>query len=176
MALATTSLRPLIDGVAFTTNLPWWRSWSPATWLEALILQESGGDSRAMRYERHQDISSLNDPDAPTTDDGLMEDDKSYGLMQVMGYNIRNIIRCPPNVKLHYGFALRPVMGLALGLRILLQELDATNGVVSKALARYNGGPTGELEVSPGKMRRQVYVDGVAAWAEKVARDRTAIR
>lgn len=176
MSLPTAHLRPLIDGVAFAAGLPWWRSWSPACWLEAQILQESAGNPLAVRYERHQDVASPADPDAPGEDNGPLEDDKSYGLMQVMGYNIRRIVGAPPGTALNFGFALRPIIGLALGLRILTEELEASEGSVPRALARYNGGPHGEVEVAPGRMYCQEYVKGVAAWADRVARDRAATR
>ena len=104
-------------------------------------------------------------------DDGPLEDDASYGLMQVMGYNARRLVGALPGTKLDFGFLLLPITNLAFGLRVLLGELAATGNVVARALARYNGGPTGDSLDGNGVMRRQVYVDGVAKWAERVARE-----
>ena len=54
----------------------------------------------------------------------------------------------------------------------LCAELAATKGDVARALARYNGGPTGERIGEDGKMRRQEYVDKVLVNARRVAEDR----
>jgi len=177
VSLPTAHLRPLIQGAAFAANLPWWRTWAPAEWLEALVLQESGGNPTAMRYEPHHDRpgrpDAATDGDQPDHDDGILEDDRSYGLMQVLGSNIRRIVGAPPGTPLNFGFTLRPLMGMALGCRVLAEELsnDTTVNAVARALARYNGGPAGNPGPD-GLLRNQSYVDGVARWAEKVHSDR----
>jgi len=141
----------------------------PGELLEAVVLQESAGHPAARRYEPHQDRAgrrdASEDADRPGADDGLFEDDASYGLMQVMGYNARRIVGASPGTPLNFGFLLRAQAGLAFGLRILVDELEATGGDVPRALARYNGGPTGDVLEPQGTMRRQVYVDGVEAKA-----------
>ena len=171
--LPTRPLRELIRALAHTSGLPAWGHYSPEQWLEALILQESGGNAQATRYEAHQDQpgrqDSRQDGDRPNADDGSREDDKSYGLMQVMGYNVRRMCGVPDGTPMDFSFMLRPLTNLAFGLSLLTSELEAVGGDVARALARYNGGPTGDRKGPDGKMRRQVYVDGVAAWAARVS-------
>lgn len=176
MMLPTAYLRPLIAASAQQLGLPWWRSYPPDVWLEAVILQESAGNPKARRYEAHQDQpgrrDAADDADNPAKDDGQLEDDASYGLMQIMGYNARRLVGAGPGTALNFGFLLLPITNIAFGLRILLAELQATSGNVARALARYNGGPTGDAPGPNGTLRRQVYVDGVAAHADRVLRER----
>jgi hypothetical protein len=139
-------------------------------WLEGLILTESAGDPRAYRYEAHQDKRP--DGDTPGKADGFHEDDASYGLMQVMGYNARRLVGVHAGVPMDFGWMFLPMVNIALGLRILCAELAATKGYVDRALARYNGGPTGERIGADGTMRRQEYVDKVLVNARRVAEDR----
>lgn len=136
----------------------------PGVWLEALILQESNGDQMAVRYEGHQDKTP--DGDTPNMDDGLFEDDRSYGLMQVMGYNARKYCGVPMGTKMNFSFLLRPLANMAFGLRLLGENLVDTGGDVSTALARYNGGFTGNPVGGP--LRTQAYVDAVARHAKNV--------
>jgi hypothetical protein len=173
-SLATENLRPLVDACAREAALPKWDGFAPAEWLEALILQESGGNPNATRYEhRHDLVRRRHDPnDRPGEDDGDMEDDKSYGLMQVLGSNVRSLCRVPEGVPFSYSFLRRPAAGMDFGLRILCAELKHTGGDVARALARYNGGPTGDRREADGRLRRQRYVDGVRTWAERVHEDR----
>lgn len=164
--MRTEKLRPVIDAMADLVGLPEWqhRDLDPFTggeWLEGLILQESDGDPNAVRYEGHQDQSP--DGDTPNVDDGLWEDDRSYGLMQVMGYNARVYCGVPLGTRMNFAFLLRPLANLAFGLRLLGEELVDTGGDVATALARYNGGPSGNPVGGP--LRTQSYVDGVAAHA-----------
>lgn len=178
MALRTARYRGLIEAVAELVDLPAWSperhvdTYSSDEWLEGLILTESAGDPRAVRYEAHQDRTA--DADTPNHDDGLLEDDKSYGLMQVMGYNIRALVGVSKRTRMNFGWALLPVANLSLGVRVLLAELKATEGDVARALARFNGGPTGERIMADGRMRRQVYVDKVARNCRRVVADRAA--
>lgn len=175
MSLPTERYRPLILGAVYTVGLPFWRSWAPAVWFEALVMQESAGNPKAIRYERHQDQlgrrDAATDADRPDIDDGILEDDQSYGLCQVMGTNARRLCGVGPGVPMNFGFLLLPVTNVAFGLRILAGELAATSQNVARALARYNGGPTGDALVDGVNMRREVYVAGVARWAEKVSRE-----
>lgn len=189
MALPTARLRPLILAVALTRDLPTWRSLRykltmlPGEYLEALVLVESSGDPRARRYEPHQDRATRRDarldPDTPDTDDGLLEDDASYGLMQVMGYNLRALLGVPSvvaaagenwPVEVPFQFAYDPVTNLSLGSQLLAAELKAVGGDVERALARYNGGPTGD-DVRPeygNDMRLRAYVDRVVGKARLI--------
>jgi hypothetical protein len=169
--MPTTRYRSLLDAAAAVVGLPAWmvehELYSPGEWLEGLILVESAGNPRAIRYERHQDVASPGDGDKPGEDDGLLEDDCSYGLMQVMGYNARVVCGVPLGSPMNFGFMLLPVINLAFGLRILSAELQTTRLHVPSALARYNGGswrnpPGGE------ELRNQAYVDKVAAAAHSV--------
>lgn len=181
--LPTARYRKVIAACADLVALPFWsyrgERFGPETWLEGLILHESVGDPRATRYEAHQDTPDRQardaDPDRPGLDDGILEDDKSYGLMQVMGTNARRLVGAPPGTRMDFGWLLLPLANIAMGLRILAGELAATGGNVERALARYNGGPTGESLVSVNgalQMRRQPYVDLVHAATRRVAEDR----
>jgi len=184
LPLATRRYRPVLAAMADFVSLPAWEHptnvWLGAIWLEALVLTESGGDPKAVRYEPHQDVpgrrDSASDGDKPGQDDGLLEDDKSYGLLQVMGSNIRRLCGVGPGVPMQFGFALLPLTNLALGLRVLLEDLETVEGDIPRALARYNGGPTGtSLVPGPGGAlvyRRQEYVDKVAKNAVLVFQDR----
>ena len=164
--MKTERLRPVIDAMAAWVGLPPWAyrdqdPFAPGEWLEGLILQESGGEPRAVRYEGHQDFVS--DGDSPGVDDGMTEDDKSYGLMQVMGYNARVLCGVPKGVRMDFSFLLLPLTNLTFGLRVLNGDLIDSNGDVATALARYNGGGSGNPVGGP--LRNQSYVDGVARWS-----------
>jgi transglycosylase-like protein with SLT domain len=171
MSLATASLRNLIDTAAAHARLPEWNGLPGGVWLEALILQECGGNPDAVRYESAHDTTARG-VDRPGVDDGDREDDKSYGLMQVLGSNVRRICGVPPDVALNYGFLRTPLIGMGFGLFILNAELQATGHDVNRALARYNGGPTGDHRDASGRLRRQEYVDGVRRWTDRVRHDR----
>lgn len=174
--MRTEHYRALIDAVADQVGLPPWtyrgQSFTPGEWLEGQILTESGGDPNAMRYEPHHDTPERaareGDGDQPGRDDGLLEDDRSYGLMQVLGSNIRRLCGVPPGTPMQFSFALLPLANLSLGLRVLHQELRATDNDVARALARFNGGPTGDRLDAAGRMRRAEYVELVARHAARV--------
>lgn len=175
--MRTAALRPMIDAAAEFVGLPAWHyqghKYAPGVWLEGQILQESGGDPRAMRYEGHLDKASPGDADAPDDDDGLLEDDRSYGLMQILGANARALAGIAPHVPMNFGWLLLPMANMAFGLRWLLMELRATDGNVSRGLARYNHGPKGEWTDTPDRrMRAQGYVDLVARQAALAQADR----
>lgn len=185
MSLPTRTYRRVIGAMAELLLLPNWFVYQDDTpvplsipgrvYWEAIVLTESAGKPWARRYERHQDRPSPKDGDVPGQDDGLVEDDASYGLMQVMGYNIRVLCGRSQHPedggRMHFGFALLPLTNLVLGIRVLLAELRATGGDVPRALARYNGGPTGDRLDENGVMRRQEYVDKVHRNALRVMRD-----
>lgn len=167
--MRTEKLRTVIDAMASHVGLPDWQyadldPFSGGEWLEALILQESNGDPNAVRYEGHQDQTQ--DGDIPGVDDGLFEDDRSYGLMQIMGNNARVYCGVPLGTRMNFSFLLRPLANLAFGLRLLSENLVDSNNDVSTALARYNGGFAGNPVGGP--LRNQPYVDGVAAHASIV--------
>lgn len=188
--IATTRFRQLIDAAAAQVRLPGWtyrgRIYTGGEWFEGLVLGESAGDPMARRYELHQDRASRkdapSDADHSDRDDGLLEDDASYGLCQVMGYNARGLVGVNPGTPMTFGWLFLPMINIAMGLRILsgeLQEvgLDIARGKASqhqqveRALARYNGGSTGDDPVG-GDIRLRAYVDRVAAHATLVQRDR----
>jgi hypothetical protein len=179
VSLPTRRYRRLLDACAELVALPGWTyrgvSFFPGEWLEGLVLAESRGNPSARLYEPHQDRAgrrdAASDGDTPDQDDGMLEDDKSYGLMQVMGYNIRELCGVPRGTAMRFGFALLPITNVALGLRVLIGELSAVGGDVARALARYNGGPTGD-DGSP--MRLQGYVDRIYSHALVVRDDRVA--
>ena len=110
--MKTRSFRELINREASRVGLPLWRGLEPGCWLEGLVLAESGGRPEAIRYEAHQDRAgrrdAASDGDVAGRDDGLLEDDKSYGLMQVMGYNIRRLCGFHPGCPIRFAFAFEP--------------------------------------------------------------------
>lgn len=189
---AEASFRRLIDAVAAFEQLPRWtyrgEEYSAAELLEGLILTESSGNPLARRYEPHQDApgrdDSKNDPDRPAVDDGPVEDDASYGLCQVMGYVLKGLLKVDRPVKVDYSLLYRPLFGLAAGIEVLKGELravyqrspnDAESVRVVRALARYNGGPTGDaIDDTTGDIRRRAYVDLVAGNAKRARDDRRA--
>jgi soluble lytic murein transglycosylase-like protein len=168
--LPTAHYRPVIDAMAAFVALPSWdvngTRYTGPEWLEAQVLTESSGNPDAVRYEPHLD------PDGH--DDGLYEEAKSYGLMQVLGTNIRRLCGVEPGTRMDFSFALLPLVNIALGVRMLTAELAATQGDVARALARYNAGTRGDQLDSQGRMRGQAYVDRVAANAARVRADREA--
>lgn len=189
-ALPTARFRPAIDGMAIVSGLPKWHyrgdTFDAGTWFEGLVLQESSGRPNARRYEPHQDRANrrdaATDADTPDVDDGQLEDDASYGLCQVMGYNARVLCGVPPGTPMRFGFLFLPLTNLAMGLRILWGELRAVRAEVAagktdpgqdseRALARYNGGPTGD-DLRGGDFRLRAYVDKIAYRASLVRADR----
>ena len=184
MKVQTRAYRELIDAAAREVALPSWTRggdrFAPGEWLEGLVLTESNGDPRATRYEPHHDRpgrrDSFGDADTPNHDDGILEDDRSYGLMQVLGSNIRRLCGVGPGVPMRFSFAFLPMTNLAFGLRILTAELGATGGDVARALARYNGGASGDQLDADGRMRREEYVQKVALNAQRARMDRGAAR
>jgi hypothetical protein len=171
-------VRPLIRAAADHAGLPSWGDAAARVWLEALVMTESSGNAKARRYEPHQDrpgrADAATDADRPGTDDGLLEDDASYGLCQVMGYNLRRYLGLAPGTTMHYGFAYRPALNIDAGIWVLQGDIAALrregmahgeHELVARALARYNGGPTGDDRGPTGAMRVQPYVDKVAHWS-----------
>jgi hypothetical protein len=197
---AEPTFRRLVDAVAAFERLPRWsykgEDYSAGELLEGLILTESSGNPLARRYEPAQDApgraDAASDPDRPAVDDGLVEDDASYGLCQVMGYVLKGLLKVDRPVRLDYGLLYRPLFGLAAGIEVLQGELRAVylahpaeddSVRVVRALARYNGGPSGDALVPfPAKdghppvtdLRRREYVDLVAANAKRARDDRRA--
>jgi transglycosylase-like protein with SLT domain len=190
-------LRRLIDAIADTYELPRFsykgETFTPGELLEGIVLTESSGDPRARRYEPHQDkvgrTDAPTDPDMPGRDDASHEDDASYGLMQVMGYNWRRILGLRPGTPIDFSaFAFDPVFSLRAGVLILVAELKAVyvsrphaddSERVVRALCRYNGGPTGDQLVDvagAGKqdLRRREYVDKVFTRCGQARADRIA--
>ena len=102
MSLPTSRYRPLIEALAMVSGLPDWkmgsRVYSGAQYLEGQVMQESSGDPRARRYEGHLD--RVADGDAPGIDDAIWEDDASYGLLQVLGSNLRAMVGVPPGTRM----------------------------------------------------------------------------
>lgn len=168
--------RRLLDAAAELAALPAWtlaanEVYLPGEWLEAIVLTESSGRTAARRYEPHLDAAP--DGDTPQTDDGDFEDDASFGPMQVLGLNVRRLLEMAPMTRASWRAALCDWMtGVGFGLRVLRAELRATNGDVARALARYNGGPTGDRVMPDGSIRRAEYVARVRSWARRVHADR----
>ncbi len=178
-------IRLFIDACAAVVNLParpvHGEVYRPGEWLEGLVLQECSGKPNVRRYEPHQDRPGRpeKDPDTPGQDDGPGEDDASWGPMQVMGYNIRAIMGAASSCVFNYQALYWWPLGMAFGLKVLVGELVQTSRDVGRALARYNGGPTGDRLEPAGQglmaMRRQVYVDGVEGHTVRVRQSRLGL-
>lgn len=186
----------MLDAAALFVALPSWRTVSGPELLEGLILAESGGDPNATRFERRQDQQA--DGDSRDLDDGMREDDKSYGLMQVMGYNLRRLVGVPDRVKAYgvqqlevpvpmdFSWALRPLANIAAGLRLLCAEIHVAETEVRKlgsgrdvpavdvALARFNGGRKGNLVTDYPLLRNGAYVERIFEHAQRAQADRKA--
>ena len=162
-------------------------TYTPAELVEGMVLTESSGNPMARRYEPAYDrpgrADAPSDADRAGVDDGAVEDDSSYGLLQVMGWNWRAMVGAPPATPLKYELLYDPAVGLAAGLRVLSGELRALyrehptgdEGTrLLRALARYNGGHTGDDVGADGRMRRHVYVAKVASNTALARADRRA--
>jgi hypothetical protein len=186
----TPALRRLVDAMAAFYQLPRFdyagETYTPGELLEAIVLTESSGNPQARRYEPHQDkagrADAAQDADAAGVDNGPREDDASYGLTQVMGYNWRRLIGAPAGTSLDFTVLYEPPLALWSGIRILRGELDALyredphqpdSARLCRALARYNGGPTGD-DLVDGQMRLQAYVARIGASAARARADRRA--
>jgi hypothetical protein len=185
MPLKTAQYHNLCNAAAQHFGIPDWEyrgvKISGGALLEGICHGESGGRAEAWRYEPHQDRQS--DGDTPNVDSGWLEDDRSWGLFQVMGYNIRRLLGAKDGTPMNFRFAIDPWINIWLGCQVLIADIAAVKRelgavgddpiIVSRALARYNGGPTGDDPTGPGgAMRRQVYVDHVGASCLAVVKDR----
>lgn len=191
LATAEAPLRRLIDALATFYRLPRFvyrgEDFTGGELLEAMVITESSGRPTARRYEPHQDkagrADAHTDPDLPGVDSGDTEDDASWGLLQVMGFNWRRLLGVPVGTRIDYAkFALDPVFALRGGIAVFVEEFSRLYRQnpqmpeaerVVRALCRYNGGPTGDALVD-GDLRRRVYVDKVAANARLVRASRFA--
>lgn len=166
--LPTAHYRPVIDAMASFVALPAWNidgdHFSGGEWFEGLVLTESAGNADAVRYERRLDPNGH--------DDGMFEEAKSYGLVQLLGTTIRRLCGVPAGTRVDFTFALLPIVNLSLGLRLLEANLVAAHGDVAGALARYNAGWKGAEKDASGQLRAQAYVDRVRANASLVHIDR----
>ena len=186
-------IRHYIDAAAAMVALPRFEyrghEYTPGELLEGQILAESNGDPRARRYEAHQDRADrkdrAQDPDTADQDDGDLEDDASYGLMQIMGYNARILLGVRPGTPMKFGFLFLAQINISLGLRILAGELAAVyrlhphsteQELLVRALARYNGGPTGDSwDNQRNDFRLRAYVDHVAEHCLRAAESRRLV-
>lgn len=169
MSLPTKKYRPLIRAAVDLVGFPAWDGIPAPVWVEGQVMTESGGNPKAMRYEPHLD--SAPDGDQPAIDDGVREDDRSYGLLQVLGSNIRARWGIAKGTPMDFSAALLPQMGLALGLSHLAGNLQETGGNVARALAKYNYGGNGGTIGPDGKMVGKEYVDKVREAALRVLSD-----
>lgn len=121
----------------------------------AMVLVESGGQTRAYRYEPNFYAKYLaGKPEWQTFPPERCS--ASYGLMQVM---------YPVAVEMgfRYGapeYLYVPYIGLEYGCRKLAQLLDWSHGLIPQALAAYNGGRVANAKPP---YRNQFYVDKVLA-------------
>jgi hypothetical protein len=171
-------LRRWINATAELYGLPDWHYHSvviPAgVWLEALMLRESSHRVDARRYEPHLDRQA--DGDSAGRDDGVREDDASYGPMQVLGLNVESVFKLqPPSATMDFAALNDWLIGCGFGMSVLKWSLRYTKGNIEAALAVYNGGPRGDDRMTAaGEMRNQQYVDKVWRDVVKVMAHRAA--
>ncbi len=168
-------VRRFLDATAALLRFPPWtlgisEVYAGGEWLEALVLVESSGRPDVRRYEPHLD--RVADGDVPVRDDGDREDDSSWGPMQVLGSNLRELLGLAPMTRANWRrIACNWPVGVGLGALFLERELRGASGRVAVALARYNGGPRDNPRPD-GTLRNQDYVDRVRAKAAEVWADR----
>lgn len=174
LATAEPRFRRWIDATAELVQLPSWtihgERYLPGELLEAHILQETSGKPNQRRYEPHLDVQA--DGDRPGLDDGLTEDDASWGALQVLGSNVRARFGVPRGTPMRFDPLFFAPLGIALGLLEFLDWLKGVQGDVGRALARFNAGGRGDRLQPDGRMTNQVYVDAVEAKAVFVRSDR----
>lgn len=187
LATAEPRLRRLIDALAAFYGLPRFvyrgEDFSAGELLEAIVQTESSGRPNARRYEPHQDrpgrADASKDADRPGVDSGDFEDDASWGLCQVMGYNWRAILGLQDGTPINFArFALDPVYSMRAGIAVFVDDFNRLYRQnpqmpeperVVRALCRYNGGPTGDvIDPATRDLRRRPYVEKVAAAARMV--------
>ncbi len=168
-------VRRFLDATAALLHFPPWtlgisETYTGGEWLEALVLVESSGRPDVRRYEPHLDRAP--DGDVPGRDDGDCEDDASWGPMQILGSNLRELLGLAPMTRANWRrIACNWPLGVGLGALFLAAELRGADERVAVALARYNGGPRDNPRPD-GTKRNQAYVDRVRAKAAEVWADR----
>lgn len=140
--------------------------------VEAIVAQESGGDTWACRYEPgfyRQYVQPMGSAFRPAKPRGVSNDTEarlracSFGLMQVMGQVARE-----QGLGEKFLTALcDPEIGLNAGCRHLADKLRRYNGHVPSALAAYNAG-TARRMLPGGPFANQRYVDEVLARLEAI--------
>lgn len=172
----------MIDSAANLAQLPRFSYkgdvFTPAEWLEGLILAESSGNPDARRYEKAHD--KLADGDYPEADNGVREDDASFGLTQVLGTTLKG--RLEATGRMNFSLLFDPLVSIGVGLLEIKQWLLAAyrahpnqeeSELVVRALCKYNGGGNGDAEdPETGDLRGRSYVDLVAKNAKRAQDDR----
>lgn len=104
----------------------------------AVVEQESGWNTWAMRYEPQffaKYVASLYTNNKVGATEAYARG-FSWGLMQVMGQTAREM----GVNSLHLSTLCDPVVGLAVGCKVLRKKLEAAGGNMHKALLAWNGG------------------------------------
>jgi hypothetical protein len=107
------------------------------------VLQESSGNPRARRYEPALD--KVADGDTLRVDDGAFEDDASWGLLQVLGWNLRAAVGVPRGVRMSFEWALDPALGLIFGVKHLITECLIPTGGTTDQISEVHGFMRSEL-------------------------------
>lgn len=166
--LTTGKYRAVFDACADLVVLPPWGPYRPGVWLEMQCLQESGGNPAARHYDAPPDKKFGDAHDA-----GDFEEWASFGLFQIEGRTFRQMYHFAPQVVINYADMLgRPLLNLAVALRIHKENLFTYAGSVERALAAYNGGPSGANDDGTGNLVRQDYVEAVRRHGAAVLADR----
>lgn len=158
--LRTRNYREVIQLAARMFGFPHLGGYPAEVWLEAMILQESSGNPHARRYELALDRKP--DQDVPLLDDLLLEDDASYGLMQVLGSTYKEVLGIPQGTTVSFSVLENPIVNIGVGCIYLSKLMGQVNNDAVRALCRYNGGGRGD-ELVAGRYRRQEYPAAILA-------------
>lgn len=132
--------------------------------IAAIIMNESGGNSCAIRYEPQYKYlffpREFSEQLHLTLETETFAQKTSWGLMQVMGGVAREL-----GFKEHFPSLCNPETGIDWGAKKLKLCIDKT-GSMQEAAAMYNAG---SVRYTSGKLfENQRYVDGVDTWYRKV--------
>jgi soluble lytic murein transglycosylase-like protein len=133
--------------------------------VEAIVMQESSGDTNAVRvefafYEKYTKPMRLSDTEEICR--GM-----SWGLMQIMG----QVAREQGFTDKYFTVLCYPEIGLQFGCRYLLSRMKKYP-ILTDAIAAYNSG-TVVRKVNGGYLN-QKYVDGVLSYLKQIKEEKHA--
>ncbi len=134
----------------------------PVQLVAALCQVESGCNPMATRYEPGYRWVVEFDSPYTTSATERVHQQTSWGLMQLMGANARDLGYRGPMPAL-----CDPWLGLDLGCRFLRRLIDRYDGALLDAVSAFNQGRA-RRDPGTGQYRNQRYVDKVVAAAAKL--------